>query len=223
MTTTLTPPIPRSAARRTSPDGIVSDDELMSRINHGHADQSLQELASRYGPRLLSFVRDIVRDSHLADDVLQEVLAKIYTKSHLYRIGTNFHAWLFEIARNQALTALRSRRHLPKPVGSLEPAPDAWGSDSNPLESLPDDQVDRRLEEAEFMTAFHEAVQRLPRRYRDIFELCVQRGVKYREAAQQLGIPTGTVAIRLMRARQRLYRELSPHLDRLRRPPACLQ
>ena len=60
-------------------------------------------------------------------------------------------------------------------------------------------------------------------RYLDTGELCVRRGVPYQEAAKKLGIPTGTVAIRIMRARKRLYAQLSHHMDRLRRPPACLQ
>ncbi len=66
-------------------------------------------------------------------------------------------------------------------------------------------------------------IQDLPEPYQRVFELCVRQGRPYREAARILDLPTGTVAIRIMRARKRLFRALSHHLDRLRRPPACFQ
>jgi DNA-directed RNA polymerase specialized sigma24 family protein len=45
----------------------------------------------------------------------------------------------------------------------------------------------------------------------------------YEDAGKELGLPTGTVAIRIMRARKRLFTALREHLGRLRRPPACFQ
>jgi RNA polymerase sigma factor (sigma-70 family) len=73
------------------------------------------------------------------------------------------------------------------------------------------------------MVAFHDAVADLPEHYRTVFELCVRQGKPYQEAGAQLGLPTGTVAIRIMRARKRLFTALQQHLGRLRRPPACFQ
>ena len=70
------------------------------------------------------------------------------------------------------------------------------------------------------MNAFRVAVADLPTHYRTVFELCVQEGVPYQEAGRRLGMPTGTVAIRIMRARKRLFGALQNHLGRLRRPPA---
>ena len=72
-------------------------------------------------------------------------------------------------------------------------------------------------------TRWTEPSRHCPSRYRTVFQLCVREGRPYQEAADQLGLPTGTVAIRIMRARKRLFRELSHHLGRLRRPPACFQ
>jgi RNA polymerase sigma-70 factor (ECF subfamily) len=73
------------------------------------------------------------------------------------------------------------------------------------------------------MATFRQAVASLPERYQLVFSLCALRGLEYREAAVLLGVPVGTVAIRLQRARKRLYGALARHLGRLRRPPACLQ
>ncbi len=199
----------------------LSDDALMALINDGDAETGVREIQDRYGKRIYHFVRGLLRDTHLAQDVTQEVFEKVFLKSHLYQSGTNFRAWLFEVARNQALSALRARRRSPRPISSL-----AQGGDDDEhdvLEALPEDRENRGLEEREFMDAFAQAVDELPERYQTVFNLCVRQGKPYQEAAALLNLPTGTVAIRIMRARKRLFQTLSKHLDRIRRPPACFQ
>ncbi|MCU0866755.1 MAG: RNA polymerase sigma factor [Planctomycetes bacterium] len=195
-----------------------SDEELVADLQQGRTDVALTELEQRYGKRIYHFVHGMVRDPHLAQDVTQEVFEKVLLKHDLYRPGTNFRAWLFEVARNQALTALRSRQRLPRPVSSVQPV---FGPDL--LESLPARSQTQELEEEEFMAAFQQAVAELPEHYRTVFELCVRQGKPYQDAGSELGLPTGTVAIRIMRARKRLFTALQHHLGRLRRPPACFQ
>ena len=195
-----------------------TDEELVAMLQAGTVDEPLTELEHRYGKRIYHFVLGMVRDPHLAQDVTQEVLEKVLLKHELYRPGTNFRAWLFEVARNQALTALRSRQRLPRPISSLQPAE---GVDL--LDELPAEPASQDLEEEEFMAAFQTAVNELPEHYRTVFELCVRQGKPYQEAGLELGLPTGTVAIRIMRARKRLFTALQHHLGRLRRPPACFQ
>jgi len=196
----------------------LSDEDIVQRLQAGDAETALTELEQRYGKRIYHFVNGVVRDAHLAQDVVQEVFEKVLRKNDHYRPGTNFRAWLFEIARNQALTALRSKQRLPRPVSSLP-----FTEETDPLDTLPAAAGNRDLEEAEFMNAFHRAVDELPEHYRSVFELCVQKGLPYQDAGRELGLPTGTVAIRIMRARKRLFATLQSHLGRLRRPPACFQ
>ena len=176
---------------------------------------------ARYGRRLFHFVKGMVRDVHMAQDVTQEVLEKVLLKHDLYQLGTNFRAWLFEIARNQALSALRQRQRLPRPVSTL--VNDDQQDEGTLLDRLVAKDDARALEEQEFMEAFDAAVAALPEHYQTVFELCVRRGLPYQEAGRQLNLPTGTVAIRIMRARKRLFLALGKHIDRLRRPPACFQ
>jgi RNA polymerase sigma-70 factor (ECF subfamily) len=198
-----------------------TDDQLMQAINAGQVEDSLSVLQSRYGHKVRHFIQSIVKDSWLAQDVAQETFVKVFFKSHLYQIGTSFKAWVFEIARNQALSALRSRRRSPRPVTSLNVAdPDGQ---QNLLEQVLSSEANRDLEEREFMTAFEDAVTALPEHYQTVFRRCVTGGRSYQDVADELKIPTGTVAIRIMRARKRLFQTLSPHFDRLRRPPACIQ
>lgn len=199
-------------------DDSLSDDQLMAGLEAGELDRSMAELQRRYRERIYHFVLGMVRDEHLAQDVTQEAFERVFLKSHHYAIGTSFRSWLFEIARNQALSALRARRNLPRPISSFS------GDDEAPmLEQLAHRPDDRLPEERELMAAFRQAVASLPERYQAVFTLCALRGLEYREAADLLGVPVGTVAIRLLRARKRLFDSLSQHIGRLRRPPACLQ
>ncbi len=200
---------------------MLSDEDLVARLQAGNWDQGIGEIEQRYGKRLYHFVNGMVRDGHLAQDLVQEVFEKLLLKNDLYRPGTNFRAWLFEVARNQALSALRARQRMPRPLSSL-PTSEA-GEIADLLETLPARGDQRALEEEEFMAAFHTAVAALPDHYRTVFELCVRQGMPYQEAGEELGLPTGTVAIRIMRARKRLFGALQHHLGRLRRPPACFQ
>jgi RNA polymerase sigma-70 factor (ECF subfamily) len=201
-----------------APAADLSDEQLIARMQAGDANAALTELEHRYGKRIYHFVNGMVRDTHQAQDLTQEVFERVMVKHELYRPGTNFRAWLFEVARNQALSALRSRQRLPRPISTLQAtdSPDL-------LDSIPCPGNGRELEEREFMSAFHAAVADLPAHYRDVFELCVRQGVPYQDAGKQLDLPTGTVAIRIMRARTRLFTALQDHLGRLRRPPACFQ
>lgn len=199
----------------------LCDEEMIALLQTGNWTEGINQIEQRYGKRLYHFVNGMVRDSHLAQDLVQEVFEKLLLKNELYRPGTNFRAWLFEVARNQALSALRARQRMPRPLSSL-PTTEA-GEAADMLASLPASSDPRALEEAEFMSAFHAAVAALPEHYRCVFELCVQKAMPYQDAGSELGLPTGTVAIRIMRARKRLFGALQHHLGRLRRPPACFQ
>jgi len=195
-----------------------SDEALVAMLQSGELERAITELEARYGKRIYHFVQGMVRDAHLAQDVTQEVFEKLLLKHDLYRPGTNFRAWLFEVARNQALSMLRSQNRLPRAVSSLPPADGADLLDSVSARVSADELV-----EDEFMAAFHAAVAELPEHYRTVFDLCVREGCPYQDAGRRLGLPTGTVAIRIMRARKRLFTALQRHLGRLRRPPACFQ
>lgn len=200
----------------------LSDDELMTAINRGeHVEESLSTIQDRYGRRIRQFINGIVKDEWLAQDVAQETFVKVFLKSDLYQIGTSFRAWVFEVARNQALSALRSKRRSPRPVTSLAFMESDDGL--NILDQVFADTSNRDLEAIEFMEAFETAVDDLSERYQSVFRRCVIQGRSYQDVATELDIPTGTVAIRIMRARKQLYAALGSHLDRLRRPPACVQ
>ena len=171
------------ALRERTTLAACTDDELIEAINRGQVEDGLAVLQARYGSKVRHFVRGIVKDEFLAQDVAQETF--------------------------------------PRPVTSLISV--GAGSEIDLLDQVFTDASNRDLETEEFMSAFEAAVRELPEPYRNVFRECVISGRSYQEVGDEFGIPTGTVAIRIMRARKRLFAALSPHLDRLRRPPACVQ
>lgn len=197
----------------------LTDEDLVQMLHAGNTETAMTHLDSRYSKRIYRFVHGMVRDPHLAHDVTQEVFEKVLLKHDLYRPDTNFRAWLFEVARNQALTMLRTRSRLPRTVSALP----GQGDQGDFLDSVAAKADIEAMVEEEFMTAFQKAVDDLPEHYGVVFDLCVRKGRPYQEAGTELGLPTGTVAIRIMRARKKLFTALQHHLGRLRRPPACFQ
>lgn len=196
------------------------DDELILRFSLNQDQDAFRKLVEKYQDRIHRYIVGIVRDDVLADDVTQEVCLKLFLKHHLYQPGTHFRAWLFEVARNQALSALRRNRRIPKPLSALN-LPEG---ERDPFEARVVEAHDApRLVEEEFKSLFLKAVEELPPIYKEVFTYCVLEGHTYEQASLYLEIPKGTVAIRLMRARKRLFRALSPHIGRVRRPPACFK
>ena len=122
-----------------------TDDQLVEWINRGDVEAGLGALQARYQVKIYRFVLGLVQDTHLAQDVAQETFIKVFLKSHLYKVGTNFRAWLFEIARNQALSALRSRRRSPRPVSSVTLPDD---TDGDLLDQLIGPGMSRKLVQA---------------------------------------------------------------------------
>ena len=220
MTDTLTPPLDLHSDLRQDLHH-ATDDALMAIINGGRAEEGLAILQDRHASRVFDCANSVLRDPQLSQEVTNDTFAKVFFKSHLYRPEGRFLPWLLEVTRNHALSTLRSQRHAPYPLGSLASPGDDGEGDF--LQQVGDDRHHRHAEEREFAAAFDAAFAALPDRYREVFELCVHQGMFYKEAARKLGLPTGTVAIRIMRARKQLFRQLSRHLDRVRRMPACFE
>lgn len=188
-----------------------ADDDLMQMIRDGSTDVALPILERRYGREVRRLVHSIVREPSLASDVAAEAFEKIWLERTRYESGTNFRAWLLGVTRNHALTALRSLRRAVR-VGAA-----AWGSADDGgvyvLAQRASGQDDGAVE-GELAQALSDAVADLPDRYRTVFQMCVQDQRPYSEVSRALHLPKGTVAIRIRRARQRLFGALAHRLER---------
>jgi RNA polymerase sigma-70 factor (ECF subfamily) len=140
-------------------------------------------------PMLRGFARSLSGNRDRADDLVQETLAKAIANRDKYRPGTNLHAWLVTILRNQYYSEGRRR---------WREVSDAEGTYAGRMTQAPGH--DSHLEMREFLAA----LQVLPIDQREALILVGASGLSYEEAAGVLGTRIGTVKSRVSRARARL-------------------
>jgi RNA polymerase sigma-70 factor (ECF subfamily) len=175
-----------------------SDEELLARFCRGQS-EAFGTLLRRYERELYGYLRRYLGDSDLAEDVFQNTFLQLYIKSNQYETGRPVRPWLYTIATHQAIDALRrNNRH------------QALSLDQSQQE-LPDGEVRSLLElletrgpgpleqaqSAEDRERVRASVDRLPEFLRQVVILAYYQGLKYREIAEILNIPVGTVKSRL--------------------------
>jgi len=145
-------------------------------------------------PMLRGFARSLSGNHDRADDLVQETLAKAIANRDKFKMGTNLHAWLVTILRNQYYSEGRRR---------WREVSDAEGTYAARLVDLP--RQTAHLELREFMAA----LQVLPVEQREAMVLVGASGLSYEEAAAVIGTRIGTVKSRVSRARTRMEELLS--------------
>jgi RNA polymerase sigma-70 factor (ECF subfamily) len=147
-------------------------------------------------PRLFRLAMWLERNRSEAEDLVQETLMQALQSFHRFQSGTNCRAWLVTI-----LYHLRSNRRRARARLTFVPDEQHHIAETVPMvPSIPDGLTDEEV---------LEAIKGLPEAYQQIVLLCDIEELTYREAADALRIPIGTVMSRLHRARALLRRELS--------------
>lgn len=142
-------------------------------------------------PFLRRFARGLCGDSALADDLVQDCVERALSKSHLYDPSRPLRAWLYAILRNIFISGLRrnGRLQVSKSVDDLQGGEDAVAPDQESGLSI---------------SLISQALDSLPAQQREIIVLVSLEEMSYREAAEIVGVPIGTVMSRLSRARSQL-------------------
>lgn len=147
-------------------------------------------------PRLRRFGVSLTRDRDRADDLVQWACERAWRARDQWEPGTRLDAWMFRIMRNLWIDDRRSQRH---------------GEATSPLEDdapiAGEDGVTTTELRSE-MNAVERAIARLPEEFRSVLVLVCLDGLAYREAAEVLDIPIGTVMSRLARARVAIATDL---------------
>jgi len=149
-----------------------------------------------------------------AEDLLQETLTRAYAGLASYRPGSNAKAWLYRIMANAFLNTCRQRRREPVPILDSDldaPSSTAIRGVSGGAPNTPsaEDEVLGHFTHSEFRAALAE----LPECFQATIYLADVEGYSYRDVAEMIGVPIGTVMSRLHRARSRLRERLAPHVS----------
>lgn len=193
-----------SSAEAPSPE--ITDEELIGRYRET-ADRAIYEtLMRRYEREIYAYLRRYIGSAEMAEDAFQGTFLQVHLKCHQFDPSRRFRPWLYAIATNQAIDVQRrNKRHkmvsLDRPAGGQED--DRGGSWSEKLVGASTDPLVEASRE-ENGRWIHEAVETLGEPMQQVVELVYYKGMKYREAADVLGIPVGTVKSRLHAAVHRL-------------------
>jgi HlyD family secretion protein len=175
----------------------MTDGQLLDRFLGGDGDaaeSAFAALVERHGPMVLRVCRGVLGDLHQADDAFQASFLILARKAGSVRKSGSLASWLFGVARRVAVRAKADRARRV--------------SHERRRAAMADDPA-RTVGSSDPMPEVHEEVGRLPAKYRVPILLCYFEGLTHEEAAGQLGLPVGTVKVRLSRARERLRGRLA--------------
>lgn len=178
----------------------TSDQELIAAVLGGQQ-QAFGELVTRYQDRLFNSISRLVRCETLAADVVQDAFVLAWRKLDRFGGRSAFYTWLFRIARNQAISRLRSAR----PAVSLDALEEAAGPG---LAQSREGPAGAALEREENRMLLEQALDRLSEEHRTILVLRELEDMDYEQISEVLECPVGTVRSRLFRARLQLRGEL---------------
>jgi RNA polymerase sigma-70 factor, ECF subfamily len=177
--------------------GGLSDEELLRRCRTSGDTAAFESLVHRYENELFSYLRRYLGSAEMAEDVFQATFLQVHLKREQFEEGRRFRPWLYTIATNQAIDAQRrNRRHRMVSLDHRTGGEDDIGS---LVEMLAGDgqTADELMETQEARDWVRSAVDDLPESLKSALMLVYHQGMKYREAADVLGIPVGTVKSRL--------------------------
>jgi RNA polymerase sigma-70 factor, ECF subfamily len=185
-----------------------TDEQLLDRLRAGERDV-FGTLVRRYERELFGYLRRYVGDDDLADDVFQNTFVQVYLKIKQYEPGRPARPWLYAIATNQAIDALRRRNRRADQRADAVTSPDEDGHPRPLFELLPapGDGPPEAADRTEQREQVRAAVDQLPDLLRQVVILAYFQGLKYRDIAGALDIPVGTVKSRLHAALARLTEE----------------
>jgi RNA polymerase sigma-70 factor, ECF subfamily len=195
----------------------LNDTVLANRVQ-SQDEEAFEILYTQYHQGIFRHLCAIVRSEAAAQDLLQEVFLRLWTRADQFSGQGNFRSWLFRISTNLALNHLRALRRHPAEIlpTNEETAWDDWSEEET---TAPGWLVDtttldphQLLELSEYNASVHQAIDRLPQEKREVIQLIHEMELSIRDTASRLGIPEGTVKSRLHYA-QKLFNQVWRGLD----------
>ncbi|EOP72605.1 sigma-70 family RNA polymerase sigma factor [Bacillus cereus VDM006] len=167
--------------------------KVIENCNHDEIDNVIRE----HWQDVWNYSFIITKDTHLSDDITQEVFIKVFKKWNSFRNESSVKTWLLKITRNTALNYLKSSYFKRISLVSFFRNDKEYPS------------AEKQFLEKETMNEVWDIVLKLPQKHREVLILDAKYELSYDEIAETLGVSIGTVKSRLHRARARVSKILS--------------
>ena len=175
----------------------LSDEQLLARYRQGQT-PAFELLISRYRLELYHFLYRFVGNRQIAEDLFQETFLQVHMSAHIFDTGKRLKPWLFTIGANKARDHLRrTSRQFTAPLSTPV---DVGNDDGLVFADLMEAKLELPPEEAhkrEVAQLVQQVLATLPEHFREVLLLSYFHRFAYKEIAEMLGIPLGTVKSRL--------------------------
>ncbi len=178
---------------------IKSDEELITRLKAGEK-RAFDELVRRYYRHIYRFLARFTGRKDLAEDLTQEIFLKVYNSIGMFDESRKFKPWLFAVAANRARDALRSIQRAAKRINFEQIGIHDENMSLLDVIASEAELPQSKLERQETADSVKRALGELPEQLREILILAYYEKMPYKEIAETLDIPLGTVKSRLHKA-----------------------
>lgn len=172
----------------------ISDEELARKVQAGDS-EAFGILVERYEAKLMRYGSKFLSSSDDITDLVQDAFIRAYQNMQSFDASLRFSPWMYRIAHNEFVSALRKRSRTP--IITL---------DFDALVAHPayDDPAPREREQKEMRAYIERGLEKISPKYREVLVLYYLEELAYKEIADVLQIPVSTVGIRLKRAKEEL-------------------
>jgi len=182
----------------------LEDNKLVVKAKKG--DQSAYtKMVEKYQRALYFHIKKMIRDESIIEDLVQECFSKAFENLNKYNDDYAFSTWLYRIATNHTIDYLRKKKL--KTVSIDKPYKTREGEMEMTLPDK-DMQTDRKIIQDQRKAFIKNAISDLPDKYQRVIELRHMESYSYKEIADLLDMPLGTVKAHIFRARELLYKAL---------------
>lgn len=167
--------------------------------------QAYRILTEKHQSSVFHIIYKIVRDKETANDLVQETFMKAFSSLASYRSEYRFSTWLYKIAANCSIDFLRKKK-----INALSLDQELETKDGKVGIEVPDYSYhpEKELERKETRFSIEDAIESLPKKYKEVIIYRHKDDKSYEEIADLLDIPVGTVKARIFRARELLKKKL---------------
>ncbi len=180
----------------------------------GYRRREFERLARQHQRDVYNAARRLTNNIADAEDLAQEALIKAYVSFDQFESGTNFRAWMLKIVTTTHISRCRKQSRQPQTI--TWEAEEGEGHPPRPWHRSAEPTPEAIIVEQQLDEPVQEALAQVPEEFRGAIILCDMFGLSYREVAEVLEVPLGTVRSRICRGRRLLSKHLREYAEKHR-------